>query len=564
MTAIRYLGGAAIVFASLAPAMAQQQPATPGKQAAIRPIQQTTNVLTEVACNGQRVIDRDDKAVVRCTVRFNSPITVQSVTAFDPAKPRPAWIASFQPFTPENDDTAFYLLVDRTATSPADGNRPPVSRAATISRATRELYDVFKQIGPRQRVAIASYATDLTLQQNFTSQTAQIQSGLNAIRPSGAATELYRHALDGIRALAALPAGRRVLIIVGTGRADDKAITVQEVENAARGAGVRIVTIGYAEQDKDSPFIQNLDQLSERTRGVSYRARNPQKTLPEDFRRTILTHFGSGGTIEASFPSVALPDALEMTITQADGFSRFQADFKGAPPSASGEPAMQDLNTRGLFDRAYDFVIDNYIAAIAVAIAVLVLLLLLVLWLSRRKKDEPADAFAFPPPRAADIADSRAAPAPAAPPPPPAPEPAAASEPPDTPSYGDTVVHRAPEPEPESERADGPVIAYLEFNAAPGRYPVRKKHLTIGRQKDNDVVTDAADDTVSRHHVVLSINTDGRFQVTNRSKEYRSGSANPVFVNGDECDHAVLSDGDTVKLGTGNYGFVFRDMKAAG
>lgn len=111
-----------------------------------------------------------------------------------------------------------------------------------------------------------------------------------------------------------------------------------------------------------------------------------------------------------------------------------------------------------------------------------------------------------------------------------------------------------PEPAP-----DVPVIAWLEFNSAPGRVAVRKKHVTIGREADNDVITDPNEDTVSRHHAAISVNTNGRFQISNRSREYRH-TPNPIWINDKEMEHSELSDGDRVKLGTGSYGFVFVEI----
>jgi hypothetical protein len=107
---------------------------------------------------------------------------------------------------------------------------------------------------------------------------------------------------------------------------------------------------------------------------------------------------------------------------------------------------------------------------------------------------------------------------------------------------------------------EAPVIAWLEFNSSPGRVAVRKKHVTIGREADNDVVTSSSEDTVSRHHAVLSVNNNGRFQISNRSTEYRH-TPNPIFVNDKEMERAELSDGDRVKLGTGSYGFVFVEIR---
>jgi pSer/pThr/pTyr-binding forkhead associated (FHA) protein len=100
-------------------------------------------------------------------------------------------------------------------------------------------------------------------------------------------------------------------------------------------------------------------------------------------------------------------------------------------------------------------------------------------------------------------------------------------------------------------------LAWLEFNGSPGTVPVYNPRIAIGRERDNDVVTDADELTVSRHHVVISQSADGSFHIANRSADYRA-DPNPVLINGVQRESAKIADGDVIKLGTGNYGFLFR------
>lgn len=46
----------------------------------------------------------------------------------------------------------------------------------------------------------------------------------------------------------------------------------------------------------------------------------------------------------------------------------------------------------------------------------------------------------------------------------------------------------------------------------------------------------------------------------NRSKDYRD-EVNPILINGVASESARIADGDVIKLGTGNYGFLFRDAR---
>ena len=105
-------------------------------------------------------------------------------------------------------------------------------------------------------------------------------------------------------------------------------------------------------------------------------------------------------------------------------------------------------------------------------------------------------------------------------------------------------------------------VAWLEFNGAPGTVPIHKDRISIGRERDNDVVTDEKELAVSRHHAVISTNPDGSFQIVNRSAEYRS-EPNPILINGVPHESGRIADGDVIKLGIGNYGFLFREAGKA-
>jgi FHA domain-containing protein/von Willebrand factor type A domain-containing protein len=515
----------------LAVALAQQptatQPPPPSNiQATIVPGRQSPGVPAgEVACTGNR---GDDKPTLRCLVRFNGPIDVIGASVVSASGGR-EWTAAFQAFDPAVDDTAFLVLVDRS--EPA--------RSATVQRSTRELADVFARIGPRQRVAVASFAGDITILQNFTSDAAAIRNAFGRIRAEGSSSELFRHALDAIRRLEAVVAGRRVLIIASPAKTADKAFTRDEVERAARQAGVRIVALGYAERDPDQSFLQTLERLSQATQGVSYRVPIATKALPNDFRQTILTRFGAGGIVQAEAPSRDVPAAVDVTLRHPENRTTTFAANLAAGPSLPEKMTRLDRD-KGVFEQGYDWALDNAWWAVAVGLGLVVALVILVMALRSRRRPEKVIA-----------------PAPVPPPYEPSVAPPAGAEPAEQPEIDEIRAgHVSANPAAQSE-AEAPVIAWLEFNGSPGRFPVRKKHITIGRQTDNDVVTDPNEDTVSRHHAVVTINTDGRFQITNRSHEYRS-NPNPIFVNGRERDHAELTEGDTVKLGTGAYGFVFR------
>ena len=90
--------------------------------------------------------------------------------------------------------------------------------------------------------------------------------------------------------------------------------------------------------------------------------------------------------------------------------------------------------------------------------------------------------------------------------------------------------------------AGGPALV---FDHEIGVVPLGLKEVVIGRHSSDDVRLN--DVSVSRHHARLRARDDGRFEIDNLTA-VRS-EPNPVLVNGVEKEHAVLRDGDVVRIG---------------
>lgn len=534
-------------------------------------------LVLSLPCQGQR---RDDRITLSCTIRYDSPIEVTSARITEQPGGR-NWlerrgIKLFTPLEGGQDDTAFFVLVDAA-------NK---ARAKTIQRAARDIGQVFFNIGSQQRVAVASFGNELTVLEDFTNDGNAIIAAFNRIQPAGGNSELYKHTVDAIGRLGAITAGRRVLIVVSDGETRDKETTVDQVLEAAKRAQVRIVTVGYAERNvtQDINRLQNLERLTLQRRD-QYRPPVQTRALPEDFTKTILTRFGFRVQIEAESPTRDVPKSVDVTINHPENRTTtfrvaLAAGQPGQPPVTPDQTPeemarSQDASILGTiqnyveqtYNQVYSWAIENPWLAGGVGVGILALLVGVVLAIVSLRRSRPAVApvaAPTPPPYQPAPRPPYEPPLATAPPPPPPSPPVQ----PDTAARSATTleraddggrdavtVFRAPQREPEA-----PVIAWLEFNGKPGRYAVRKSYITVGRQTDNDAVTDPADATVSRYHAVVTINTDGRFTITNKSKETRA-NPNPIYINGEERDHAELVDGDMVKLGTGTYGFIFREAR---
>lgn len=496
---------------------------------------------SDISCRGQRT---NDGPSLHCTIRFDRPIDVLRPKVVDANNKNLEWTAVYHAFDPTEDETAFYILIDRRTARQAE---------------MRDLSDVFVHAKGRQQIAVSVFANDLSRLQSFTTDRAAVAKAFDRISPGGNASELLHHATNAIQQLAAVQAPRKVLLIASSGRSDDPGYKLDDVIELAKNAGVRIVTLGYVEQTADTPNQQILERMSSRTGGFYYRS-DLRKPIPQDMRSKLLSQFSSGGTLDATAPK-QLSSTAEVTLLHPNNltslFSVALADAQAARGDTGvGKSSKAAETADSIISELWNRVQSSPWMIAAIGVLVLLVFAAAVMLVRVRRKPEVSEPASVDEVRDALRAqrDVGSSPAPVAPP--------------ETPV---TEMIKKVEPQPQAEAsphvpaskpiaAEAPVIAWLEFNAEPGRVAVRKKLVTIGREVNNDVVTDPNEDTVSRQHAAISVNTDGRFQISNRSREYRHTS-NPIYVNDQEMEHAELSDGDRVKLGTGNYGFVFVEAR---
>lgn len=135
--------------------------------------------------------------------------------------------------------------------------------------------------------------------------------------------------------------------------------------------------------------------------------------------------------------------------------------------------------------------------------------------------------------------------------------------------YGDALVEGsttvAPMVRPEEPRvaetpapADKPVLATLVFDKPEyGHAAVTSPRMVVGRHSGDDIRIN--DIRVSRHHARLTQVEGGAFEIHNQTAD--RSSANPILINGEVKEHAVLKDGDQVNLG--GVAFTFRLGRAA-
>lgn len=534
-----------------------------------------------VSCRGNR---SGQRPTIRCDVRYVDTIQVAGATVADRDNPAVVWSARTRPYDLADDETAYLLLVDRG----------DASRAPTVQLATRDLTEIFRQVGPRQRIAVAAFDRNFEVLQDFTNDSAAIAAALSRIRAIGEAGDFFQQALQALRRLEGVQASRKVLLIASDGKANNAAVMRPRLAAEANRLGVRVVAVGYQDRVTDVPNFGELRRLSAETRGFFVQNGGPRQALPSRIRSGFAARLRAGVILEARAPSNDVPRALEVSLRHPRGaLTSFTAVLTPgvATPNVNGHDVDTPMTIEdtylnrvlSFFDDVYAWLLEDVMRAIAAATVIAIVVLgFVVTGIIRRasRKSKPAPA-PRPQHQSAPRPAAQAASAAVTPLDPPTVAQPAYQDPPtvarpvfdDPPTVAKPIPPHAPavpevaptvlrEPAPATVLREKPAIAWLEFNGEPGTVAMRKERIAIGRETDNDVVTDTAELTVSRHHAVLWLGADGLFQILNRTKEYRA-DVNPILVNGVAKEAAKLADGDVIKLGTGNYGFLFRDARAS-
>ena len=135
--------------------------------------------------------------------------------------------------------------------------------------------------------------------------------------------------------------------------------------------------------------------------------------------------------------------------------------------------------------------------------------------------------------------------------------------------YGDSLVEGStsvvPMVRPEEPRVtedpvapDKPVLATLVFdNPEYGSAVITSPRVVVGRHSGDDIRVN--DIRVSRHHALLTLSDGGTFEIHNQTAD--RSSANPIQINDEVLERAILRDGDKVLIG--GVPLTFRLGKAA-
>lgn len=474
------------------------------------------------------------ETLFRCAVRVSELRDLVEVNAID-SDAGVILPASVEDGIPATDDSSIIFLIDRS--NPA--------RAPAVRNIVEDFREIASQKGQNQAIAVMSFANELTVHSDFSTDLDTINAALDGVEASGLATELFRLTGEAVKLLAVRESQNKVLMLASDGKAEDRVYMAPEVIEPSVEAGIRIVGLGYVRRESDTPDVQLLRKLAEDSGGTFHLAPAGGRLTDDDLDGLLRAVSTTTNFRVQAVPNIS-PDRVNITLSfNASSPVTFSVEPPVVQAEGTGDISSPGLDQNGgsgggVLERVYsDFV--NWVTrstwGLIVVIAGLALLLLgLVLLVSKRRKAEPEA---------------------------PAVEEAEEAEPEVTPEEERALEKAAAEAE-EAKRqeqaaaaqqdASAAVLARLSFtNSDIGEVKMTSNELRIGRHSTDDVY--CADQSVSRQHVLISRNPKGRFEILNRQSD--RATPNPIYVNNQEVVRSELNNGDAVRIGNGDTSFTF-------
>jgi hypothetical protein len=168
------------------------------------------------------------------------------------------------------------------------------------SKTTNELYpkivDQLIENRPNHVViGLATFAQSVSVFYPFQAPTSDSRPENMPFSAVGASTELNRSVSLALEKLTDERAERRVLVVVSDGKAEDTAYRLEDVVAQAKRLNVPIVTLGVAERPSESPALQSLRVMADKTGGVFIDLSD--KNVPVDLQARILSLVDVGGRV---------------------------------------------------------------------------------------------------------------------------------------------------------------------------------------------------------------------------------------------------------------------------
>lgn len=482
-------------------------------------VEEDASTLSEIGSPGDplKLSESSDKAGRRYTVdfRLREPVETDRVE-WDGTKPESgeAPQVDYTPWKAARQPAAYFFLIDVSSQAKEGEDDPAlVIFRKTVSRLLDEdpgnrqfglaaVGEDFSEIAPLGAFSVKKLSEELA-------------TGLAGGKKNNPC-HLLSAATKAIERLAENRAERKVLVILGSGRAHDidGPYSFSSVRKLAAEKQVTIQTVGFNPGNRS--VLQNLHSLSEATQGthteIRYDAGERKALLPRGFFERFYRRIENGGRVTVTFPAVAQGrQEVKLKLLLSGGTT---AALTGELPPIDAAPGPGSASASGSASSPASTFWKTYATPLSIAGAVVLMLVIFgVTFHLRTRHRRTAGRVIAPGEITGDM-----------------------PPPPDITQLTQAVP-------------DGAVFAWLEMlDASRERYAMDRPAFRLGRNPANDLVF--GNDSVSGFHAELLRSRDGRFTLTDLD------STNGTLVNGRRVDSALLENNDVVELGEVKFRFL--------
>ncbi len=280
---------------------------------------------------------RDIKSSVTCDYRHDPAFKpAQFALEVGGAKVR-LMRDNIKKYPAEDQKTAFLVIFDVS---------DPRRNETTTTFYPKIIAAIAKDIPAHLMIGVTTFAESLGTISPLQPLASAAELRTISFSATGAATELNRATLTALNSLAAEKADRKLLLVVSDGKSEDTAYKLADVVAEAKKLRIPIATIGISERPSDTPSLQSLRLLAEKTGGAFFDF--TEKTVPVDLRSKLQMLVESGGRLY--FDGSVFNGKKRVSVILTDSENKIAI--------ANTDFSFPDL--RGWQERAKDFTITYW------------------------------------------------------------------------------------------------------------------------------------------------------------------------------------------------------------
>jgi len=316
------------------------------------------------------VCSADKGFVLTCDYRYSARLDVKDVLLEVDGKGVQVKAENHKLFPASKEQTsAVLILVDVS---------DPKRRNTVESKYGRSIGEILKYLKPHQKIGLAEFDSEIRVMAPLGAEINALQKASQSLKATGQATEFYKNILAAIDLLKKSTSDRKGLVIMSDGKDEDRAYKFDDVIKLAKENNITILSLGYLENERETPFLQSLKRLAEETHGLYFDISDSSGALPTGLSGKPFAFLEKGGRLTYQLPKIYEAHKVNLSLGRTNGEKIILASDVSPP------------DDRTVWQKCIDFVVFNWIwVAVGTLLAVLVMTGIVYLIIKRIRRNKP-------------------------------------------------------------------------------------------------------------------------------------------------------------------------------